>query len=49
MEYSKFEGHGLWMEVDDGYRTEKIDPGMDFVDKIRKTTSSYHWKSVPNK
>ena len=49
MEYTKFEGHALWMEVDDGYRTIKTDPGMGFINKIRKTTSSYHWQPVPDK
>ena len=33
-EYTLFEGHPLWLEVDDGYRTEKTDPGMDFVEKV---------------
>lgn len=48
-EYTKFEGHPLWLEVDDSYRTEKTDPGKDFISKIRKSTSSYNWKPVPNK
>ena len=26
-EYANFEGHELWLEKDDGYRTEKTDPG----------------------
>ena len=49
LEYKNFEGHPLWMELDDGYRTEKTDPGMDFINKIRKTTSYYNWKPVPVK
>ncbi len=48
-EYTNFEGHELWLEKDDGYRTEKTDPGVDFINTIRKKTSNYHWKPVPQK
>jgi N-acetylmuramoyl-L-alanine amidase len=34
-EYPLFEGHELWKERDDGYRTEKIDPGEDFMQNLR--------------
>lgn len=48
-EYTQFEGHSLWLEVDDGYRTEKTDPGMDFMKKVRKATKRFNFKPVPSK
>ena len=48
-EYTNFEGHELWLEKDDGYRTEKTDPGVEFITTIRKKTSKYNWKPVPEK
>lgn len=48
-EYTQFEGHPLWLEVDDGYRTEKTDPGMDFMKKVRKATKRFNFKPVPSK
>jgi len=48
-EYTLFEGHPLWLEVDDGYRTKKTDPGMDFVEKVRKATKKFNFKPVPTK
>ena len=47
LEYTRFEGHPLWLEVDDGYRTEKTDPGVEFIDKIRSKTSGFNWKPIP--
>ena len=46
-EYTQFENHPLWLEVDDGYRTEKNDPGMDFMEKVRKATKRFNFKPVP--
>ena len=48
-EYTYFEEHELWLEKDDGYRTEKTDPGVEFINTIRKKTSEYNWKSIPEK
>lgn len=48
-EYTQFEGHPLWLEVDDGYRTKKTDPGMDFVKKVLKATKRFNFKPVPSK
>lgn len=48
-EYTYFEGHELWLEKDDGYRTEKTDPGIDFINTIRRKTSKNNWKSIPSK
>ncbi len=49
LEYTRFENSPLWKEVDPNYRTEKTDPGVDFINSIRKKTSKYHWKPVPEK
>ncbi|MDC6364657.1 MULTISPECIES: peptidoglycan recognition family protein [Flavobacteriaceae] len=49
LEYALFENHPLWLEVDDGYRTEKTDPGMDFMTKVRKATKKFNFKPVPTK
>ncbi len=48
-EYTQFEGHPLWLEVDEGYRTEKTDPGSDFMNKVRKATKKLNLKPVPTK
>ncbi len=48
-EYTLFEDHPLWLEVDDGYRTVKDDPGMDFVNKVRNATKKFNFKPVPTK
>jgi len=48
-EYSNFEGHPLWLEKDDGYRTEKTDPGEDFMQKVRNATKELNFKPVPPK
>ena len=48
-EYTLFEGHPLWLEKDQKYRTEKTDPGEDFIHSIRKSTISLGWETVPVK
>ncbi|TMU56440.1 peptidoglycan recognition family protein [Flagellimonas algicola] len=48
-EYTLFENHPLWLEVDDGYRTEKTDPGTDFMEKVRKASKRFNFKPVPTK
>jgi hypothetical protein len=35
MEYREFEGHPLWLELDESYRTEKVDPGDRFMTAVR--------------
>ena len=47
-EYTNFEDHPLWLEKDDGYRTQKTDPGSDFMQKIRKATKNLNFQLVPN-
>lgn len=46
-EYPNFEDTELWLEKDAGYRTEKTDPGKEFITKIRQETSKYNWKPIP--
>jgi len=48
-EYTNFEGHELWLEKDEGYRTEKTDPGTEFITTIRQKTSKNNWKPIPEK
>ena len=48
-EYTLFEDHELWLEKDDGYRTEKTDPGTEFMENVRKATKSMNFKPLPNK
>lgn len=48
-EYTNFEGHPLWLEVDEGYRTTKTDPGIDFMAKVRKATEKLNFVPVPLK
>lgn len=46
-EYTSFEGHPLWLERDNNYRTEKTDPGEGFMDRLRKETKNRRFKPVP--
>jgi len=48
-EYTNFENHPLWLEKDSSYRTEKTDPGEDFMNKVRKATKSFNFTDIPNK
>lgn len=48
-EYIRFEEHPLWLEIDESYRTEKTDPGLDFIENIRASTSYLNWDPVPDK
>lgn len=45
-EYREFEGHPLWLEVDDNYRTEKFDPGERFMSAVRDGVSELNLKNV---
>jgi N-acetylmuramoyl-L-alanine amidase len=46
-EYTRFEGHPLWKERDSGYRTEKTDPGPDFMKKVRKAVRDLSFEPIP--
>ncbi len=48
-EYTLFENHPLWLEVDQGYRTVKSDPGDDFMKKVRNATKKFNFKPLPEK
>ncbi len=48
-EYTNFEGHPLWLEKDEGYRTQKTDPGPEFMRKIRQATKNLNFKPIPQK
>lgn len=48
-EYTNFEGHPLWLEMDKGYRTKKTDPGKEFMIKVRKATQKFNFTPVPIK
>jgi len=48
-EYTLFENHELWLEKDDGYRTNKTDPGEAFMAKVRKGTNKFNFKPLPVK
>jgi beta-N-acetylhexosaminidase len=38
-EYRQMEGSEYWLELDDGYRTKKSDPGDAFMSKVRKAVA----------
>jgi len=46
-EYTNFEGHELWLEKDDGYRTQKTDPGTAFLAAVKEATKSWNFKETP--
>ena len=46
-EYTNFEGHELWLEKDAGYRTQKSDPGEEFMARVRAATRDLNFKPVP--
>ncbi|HMB65164.1 MAG TPA: peptidoglycan recognition family protein [Eudoraea sp.] len=46
-EYTNFVGHEFWLERDDGYRTKKMDPGEDFMKRVRRATKFLNFKPVP--
>lgn len=46
-EYTLFEGHELWKEVDQGYRTVKTDPGEQFMIDIREATKDLGLLTLP--
>lgn len=47
-EYTLFENHPLWKELDAGYRTEKTDPGKSFMTRIRAATTALDFQKNPN-
>jgi len=47
MEYREFEGHPLWLELDEDYRTEKIDPGDRFMTAVRDAVADLGLEGPP--
>ena len=47
MEYQRFEGHPLWLELDENYRTEKIDPGERFMTAVRDAVADLGLEGPP--
>jgi N-acetyl-anhydromuramyl-L-alanine amidase AmpD len=47
MEYLEFEGHPLWLELDESYRTEKIDPGDRFMTAVRAAVADLGLEGPP--
>jgi N-acetyl-anhydromuramyl-L-alanine amidase AmpD len=46
-EYNLFREHELWKETDPGYRTEKSDPGIQFMEDIRNQVNDLNLKGPP--
>ncbi len=46
-EYTQFENHPLWLESDANYRTEKTDPGKDFMHSVRQATKNLYFEPIP--
>ena len=45
-EYREFEGHQLWLEKDNTYRTKKSDPGNRFMTAVREAVKDLQLKGV---
>ncbi len=48
-EYTNFEENALWLEQDKDYRTQKTDPGIEFMAEVRAATKNLNFKQVPKK
>lgn len=46
-EYTRFEGHTLWKEKDAAYRTEKTDPGENFMQRLRALVADLNLQGSP--
>jgi N-acetylmuramoyl-L-alanine amidase len=46
-EYTAFEGHPLWRELDPSYRTVKTDPGDRFMNAVRDGVADLRLKGPP--
>ncbi len=45
-EYTEFEGHPLWLEIDPNYRTKKTDPGERFMNAVREGVKDLNLKGA---
>lgn len=48
-EYKNFIGHALWSELDPNYLTDKSDPGVSFLKKIRRRLKDLDLKETPKR
>lgn len=48
-EYSNFENHPFWLEKDGDYRTQKTDPGTEFLSKVKIATDHLNFKATPSR
>lgn len=48
-EYRRFEGHPLWLERDERYRTEKVDPGDRFMSTVRRGVADLGLEGPPSR
>lgn len=48
-EYSQFIDHPLWKETDPGYLTDKIDPGDEFMARLRTALADLDMKAPPDR
>lgn len=46
-EYLLFQDHPFWLEKDNSYRTEKVDPGRHFMEELRRETEKLNLKPLP--
>lgn len=46
-EYTRFKSTNLWKESDSGYSTEKTDPGIEFMKRIREQIKDLNIKGAP--
>ncbi len=46
-EYNLFREHELWKETDPNYRTEKTDPGIQFMEQVREQVKDLKLKGPP--
>jgi len=46
-QYTNFEDHPLWLEVNDTYRTVKDDPDEAFLESVKAGTKQYNFKPTP--
>lgn len=47
-EYTRFKGTDLWKESDPTYNTQKTDPGVDFMRRIRERIKDLNIKGAPD-
>ncbi|UJH92975.1 N-acetylmuramoyl-L-alanine amidase [Antarcticibacterium sp. 1MA-6-2] len=46
-EYTLFIDHPFWLEKDNSYRTKKVDPGLKFMEELRRETKNLNLRPLP--